>query len=222
MTKLISFESGPVQTMAYLLIDAETRKGILVDAPLDLYDTLLLACRKNEVALQFIILTHGHFDHVGDAKRISETFNAPVLVHPADGMLVREPMTGFAGLPFHVDGLDSFQPIEDGEIVETGSLSLRILHTPGHTPGHSCVYDEVSGLLFSGDALFHRSVGRTDLPGGNYDLLMHSILSQLFLLPDATRVYPGHGEATSIGEEKLANPYVQEYLDHFDEEAVEG
>ncbi len=159
-----------------------------------------------------IILTHGHVDHAGGAAMLADETSAAVYSHPDDDFLTRNPeeqlriMFGMAppgeyGAPAHMERLS------DGQILELAGLSLEVRHTPGHTPGHCCVYLETAESLFSGDQLFAGSIGRTDLAGGNLGDLLTSMRDQVMTLPDSTRVLPGHGPETTIGQERRFNPF---------------
>jgi glyoxylase-like metal-dependent hydrolase (beta-lactamase superfamily II) len=161
-----------------------------------------------------IVLTHGHFDHVGDVASLSRELGVPVYIHPLDAPLLENPASSFRDLGLMIEGMLTGTLLEAGEVLECGRLRLRVIHAPGHTPGHVVLYEMRDGVLFSGDVLFNSSIGRTDLPGGDYDTLMESITKKLLTLPEDTIVYPGHGERTTISYERAHNPFILEYLDH--------
>ncbi|MDT8323505.1 MAG: MBL fold metallo-hydrolase [Bacteroidota bacterium] len=208
-------EDGPVDTKGYLLGDEQSGEGIVIDVPIGGAAPLLAEIRGHELSVKCIVLTHGHFDHVGDVRKLAEALDAEVVMGAGDAAMLENPSAHMLGMPFHVEGMTPHRLLDEGDVVTAGRLSLRVLHVPGHTPGHIALYEMRHNLLFSGDALFHSSVGRTDLPGGDYDMLMQSITGKLLRLPEETLVYPGHGPHTSIGFEKGHNPFVLEYLDHF-------
>ena len=154
-----------------------------------------------DVNLKYILLTHGHFDHISGIRPNHEV---PVYMHKADMDWVNSvntymPMMGMPEIT--VPTIDKF--IEDGEIIKLGNLDIKVLHTPGHTQGGVCYY--VDGVLFSGDTIFRESVGRCDLQGGNYNQILESIKNKIFTLPDNTIIYPGHGKPTNVGWEKDHN-----------------
>ncbi len=212
---LTHVEKGPVDTIGYLLGDERSGQGVVIDVPIDGATPLLAAIRDHDLDVRHIILTHGHFDHVGDVRKLADALAAEVIVGAGDAVMVENPSAHMLGMPFPVDGVTPHRLVSDGDTISIGALELRVLHVPGHTPGHIALHVAEQNILFCGDVLFHGSIGRTDLPGGDYDTLMTSITEKLLRLPDDTLVYPGHGPHTSIGYERNHNPFVLEYLDHF-------
>jgi hydroxyacylglutathione hydrolase len=209
-----ALEAGPFQTMGYIASDSEGN-AVIIDVPLDSREAMLGMIRNDSLSVAIILLTHGHFDHVGEVRSLAEELDVPVLIHESDASLLERPMAMFAALDVAVEGMQAHRYLTDDEILQCGSLNLRVIHVPGHTPGHIALYEQSEGVLFSGDVLFHSSIGRTDLPGGDYDTLMRSITERLLTLPDETLVYPGHGPHTTIGFERAHNPFILDYLDHF-------
>jgi hydroxyacylglutathione hydrolase len=199
---------GPFQENCYVIGDEQTGAGALVD-PGDEAARIALAVEQTGLEISQIIITHAHIDHVGAVAALVDEYACPVLMHAeAEPMLQQLPTQAMMmGLRFgKVPTVD--RHIEDEEVLEVGSLRLRSLYTPGHAPGHLAFYVEDEGLVLSGDALFAGSVGRTDLFGGDMDLLMRSINERLLTLPDETRVLSGHGPETTIGEERTRNPFL--------------
>jgi len=200
---------GPFQENCYIIGDKETGVGALID-PGDEAARIALAVERTDLEIGSIIVTHAHIDHVGAVAALVDEYACPVLMHAeAEPMLQHLPTQAMMmGLKFgKVPTVN--RNIGDGEVLEVGALRLRPLYTPGHAPGHLALYLEDQGLVFSGDALFAGSVGRVDLPGGSMELLMRSIEERLMTLPDETRVYPGHGPQTEIGNERTSNPFLQ-------------
>ncbi|MGE5508972.1 MAG: MBL fold metallo-hydrolase [Chitinophagales bacterium] len=181
---------GPLGTNCYLVTDRAAGETLVVD-PGDEGAALLERIRALNSRVVAIVNTHGHWDHTGANAALRQATGAPLLIHEADASWLDSPPDRF---------------LREGEELAVGSFRLKVIHTPGHTRGGLCLYTE--GALFSGDTLFAESVGRTDLPGGSFVELVASIREKLFALPDETVVYPGHGPATSIGDEKSLNPYV--------------
>jgi hydroxyacylglutathione hydrolase len=199
---------GPFQENCYVIGDEETGAGALVD-PGDEAARIALAVEQTGLDIGQIIITHAHIDHVGAVAALADEYACPVLMHAeAEPMLRQLPSQAMMmGLRFgKVPTVD--RHIEDEEVLEVGGLRLKSLYTPGHAPGHLAFYLADEGLVLSGDALFAGSIGRTDLFGGDMDLLMRSINERLLTLPDETRVLPGHGPETTIGEERANNPFL--------------
>jgi hydroxyacylglutathione hydrolase len=198
---------GPFQENCYVIGDGET--GAIVD-PGDEAARIALAVERTGLEIGQILVTHAHIDHVGAVGALADEYACPVLMHTeAEPMLQQLPTQAMMmGLRFaKVPAVD--RHIQDGEILEVGSLKLKSLYTPGHAPGHLAFYVESEGLVLAGDALFAGSVGRTDLFGGDMGVLVRSINERLLTLPDETRVYPGHGPRTTIGDERAYNPFLR-------------
>ena len=200
---------GPFQENCYVIGDEETGTGAIVD-PGDEATRIALAVEQTELEIGQILVTHAHIDHVGAVAALADEYACPVLMHAeAVPMLQQLPTQAMMmGLRFgKVPTVD--RHIEDEEVLEVGSLRLTSLYTPGHAPGHLAFYAGGEELVLSGDALFAGSVGRTDLFGGDMEVLMRSINERLLTLPDATRVYPGHGPQTTIATERAHNPFLR-------------
>jgi hydroxyacylglutathione hydrolase len=199
---------GPFQENCYVIGDEATSEGALID-PGDEAARIALAVERTNLEIGWIIITHAHIDHVGAVAALVDEYACPVLMHAeAEPMLGQLPTQAMMmGLRFgKVPAVD--RHIEDDEVLEVGGLELKALYTPGHAPGHLAFYLESEGLVLSGDALFAGGVGRTDLFGGDMKLLLRSIDERLMTLPDETRVLPGHGPETTIGEEQAHNPFL--------------
>ena len=192
-----------------------TREAVVID-PGDEADALLGVVRDHRFEVVHILLTHAHIDHITGVALVKGALNAPVHLHEGD-----VPLYEHAVEQGHMFGLTVRQPppvdvFYDGRLIRFGDYEILVHHTPGHCPGGVCLQmgkkDEIGTHLFVGDTLFAGSVGRTDLPGGNHDVLMRSITGVLFALGDAATVHPGHGPDTTIGHERQTNPFVLEYL----------
>ena len=208
-----SLTLGPFATNAYLIADSQTKNAILID-PVDDAAAILRAADDEGWRIQLMIATHAHLDHVLASADIKGQLRIPFLIHhECEALLAEIPLQGmYFGLgelpePAKPDRLLA----SESEIIELDSIRLKSLYTPGHAPGHLSFYCAERKLLFSGDSLFAGSIGRTDLPGGDHDLLMKSILEKLMPLDDDTRVLPGHMGATSIGRERRTNPFILAY-----------
>ncbi len=199
---------GPLGVNCFILGCEQSREGVIVDPGAESGRILE---RVGELGLKvgMVINTHGHFDHVGGNRKVLEATGAKLLVH-RDDVHFLDRAADVAAM-YGLDTENSPAPdslLEDGMTLPVGTLSLRVLHTPGHTPGGCCLLLEGEGKVLTGDTLFEESVGRTDFPGSSHEALITSIREKLLTLPDETEVYPGHGPATSIGRERRYNPYL--------------
>ena len=199
---------GPLQENCYLLADTHTKEAVLID-PGDEAARLLKVLNDEGLTLRAVWLTHAHFDHVGAVADVLERYPVPLYLHPADAPLLAHASASAArwGIPLKQPPTD-FLPLSNGQTLTLGSLQAHCLFTPGHAPGHIAFYFPDEGIVIAGDALFKGSVGRTDLPGGDQAQLLGSIRRELLTLPPETKVYPGHGPATTVGEEARSNPFL--------------
>jgi len=211
MLEIVTFTLGPAMTNAYLVADSETKEAAVIDPAWD-GDVILAEAEKRGWRIAHLWYTHAHFDHIGGAAAIADALNPLPLValHPADHVLWRAeggaPLFGFKIDPGPEPTIDLYQ----GQILKLGKIEFEVRHTPGHTPGMCILYVASDGICFSGDLIFRDSVGRTDLPGGDWETLLKSIHEQVFTMPDETRLLSGHGPETTVGEEKQSNPYLGE------------
>ena len=200
----------PFQQNAALLWDDASREAVLTDVGGE-SERLLSAVSQNQLKLQAIWLTHGHLDHASGVADLTEQQSVPVLgPHQSDDYWLQAlpEITANYGFPVSKP-LTPTRWLEDGDELSVGEHKFIVYHIPGHTPGHVVFYSQANNLLIAGDVLFRESIGRTDFPGGNHADLIHGIQSKLLTLPDSTRVLPGHGPMTTIGHEKLHNPYLR-------------
>jgi glyoxylase-like metal-dependent hydrolase (beta-lactamase superfamily II) len=206
---LETFPVGPLHCNCTILGDEVTHEAMVVD-PGDNIPEILSRLRKHGLTLRQIVVTHAHIDHVGGAAQLRKLTGAPVLMNQQDLALLgmMEMQAGWLGVPTpEVAPPDA--SAEDGLAIGLAALPAEVIHTPGHTPGSICLLFPAQHLLLAGDTLFAGSIGRTDLPGGDGHQILRSLRDRLLMLPDATRVVPGHGPETTIGEERHSNPFLQ-------------
>jgi glyoxylase-like metal-dependent hydrolase (beta-lactamase superfamily II) len=208
---------GQLQTNCYLVADAKTGQAMVVDPGAE-GDRIYAALGKLELEaspqVKYVVNTHAHFDHMQGNARLMEKLcsvqaSPPKLVAHAEALLTLA--QGGGATLFGFPAVSSPEPdwiVDEGDVLHLGAHELRVMHTPGHSPGSISLYCAAESVAFVGDVLFMHGVGRYDLPGGSWDVLETSIRSRLYTLPDETIVYPGHGPATTIGREKKSNPYV--------------
>jgi hydroxyacylglutathione hydrolase len=207
-----AYESGPVATFGYLVLDDVTRDAIIIDAPFGSAEPIALEALREQVTPAALVLTHTHWDHTGDAAELKRRYPEMLIyVHRDDEYRLVDPMKHAVWqLPFEVEPATADRYLAHGDELAIGGLAFSVLHTPGHTEGGICLYDRTHKVIFVGDTLFAGSVGRTDLPGGDWQTLSDSIRTHLLGLPDDIEVYPGHGPTTTIGAERIGNPFVGE------------
>jgi hydroxyacylglutathione hydrolase len=199
---------GLIQTNCYIVGCQETKEGAVID-PGGHPQRILDEVKRLGLTIKYVLDTHAHFDHTDANGAIIQATGALLALHPQDlPLLEKSGGAAFFGLQADPSPLPDLE-LHDGDELEVGKLCFRVLHTPGHTPGHVCFYEPAEGVIFDGDVLFYRGIGRTDLPGGSWRQLMDSIQQVLFALPEDTVVYSGHGPATTIGEEKRLNPWLR-------------
>lgn len=199
---------GPLQCNCSVIADENTREAMVID-PGDDIDDIVSILSKHSLSVKQIVITHAHIDHVGGAMKLKKATGAPILLNQNDSALLKmlDVQAAWLGMatpgPVQID-----QSLSDGDKLRTGSLSADVLHTPGHTEGSICLYFAPEKKLIAGDTLFAGSIGRTDLPGGSYKKIIESLHERVLALPDETVVVPGHGELTSIGQERESNPFL--------------
>lgn len=205
--QIYTYPLGPLQTNSYLVVNEETKQGIIIDAGMN---PAVLIKKASDYNVEGILLTHAHFDHMGGVEEIRKAVNAPVYVHSVEQSFIQNPELNLSSNWFMtgqgIKGKPAENEYKDGDLLELAGMKIIVLETPGHTPGSVSLL--IGKHIFTGDALFQGSIGRTDFPGGSFTQLKKSIFTQLFTLHDETVVYPGHGLTTTIGKEKKENPFL--------------
>jgi len=206
---LETFPVGPLQCNCTILGDEETHEAIVID-PGDEVSRIGRRLRELGLKLKQILVTHAHIDHVGDALRLKQLSGAPIFFNENDLPLLKmmDSQAGWIGIPTP-ETAPPDENLADGLIVGLARYPAEVIHTPGHTQGSVCLHFAPLKLLVGGDTLFAGSIGRTDLPGGNYPQIIDSIQTRLLTLPDETKVLTGHGPATTIGAERTGNPFLR-------------
>lgn len=200
-----AFPSGPLETNAYVIACEATKKAAIIDPAPGSFDSISAYIKHNQLIPQLVLLTHSHWDHTADASKCKKAFNIPLWVHAADAKNVETPGSDELPCWMIIEGVKVEHFVEENERFNVGDLDIKVIFTPGHTPGCVCYYIQQANTLFSGDTLFKGSIGRLDLPTGRPELMWES-LEKLAQLPKETVVYSGHGSRTTIGKEKwLAN-----------------
>ena len=200
-------------TNAWVVAPEPGGPAVVIDAPPGEEDVTRLL-REHDLAPVALLVTHGHVDHVGGAGALARRYTVSAYVHPDDEFLYKDPAEQMRflwgmSMPGDFAPPETWETLEHGQRLELAGLEIEVIHTPGHTPGHCCFHIPTEGVVFSGDQLFAGSIGRTDLPGGDYEALMRSMRDRIVPLPADTDVFPGHGPTTTLAAELAHNPFLQ-------------
>lgn len=208
MIQIRQLTLGPIQTNCYLLGCEETLEAAVIDPAWD-GRAIVATAEDDGWEITHILLTHSHFDHVGGLEEVKAITGAPIFIHPdAIDLLKKATMSAaFFGMRIPAPPPPD-EHLYEGQQIHVGNLSIEVLYTPGHAPGHVSFHLPDYRVLFDGDVLFQDGIGRTDLEGGDYDTLIETIQQKLLILPDETKIFSGHGPVTSIGQERLNNPFL--------------
>lgn len=214
MLKIAIFEFSLFGINTYVVYDPESRQAAIIDPGMlgiEEENAMRGFIEREQLTVTHLINTHLHIDHAVGNRFVSDRYGIEAEAHPADEPLLQriaEQAASF-GIKEKVHPTEIGRPLKEGDKITIGSGTLEVIHVPGHSPGGIALYDKADGVLFSGDSLFAGSIGRTDLPGGNYEQLVRGIKTKLLSLPPDTVVYPGHGPATTIAREQTANPFLR-------------
>lgn len=202
---LKNFVVGPLENNTYLIYCDSTKRGVLIDPAFGSYEKVIPFLEKEKIQLEAILLTHSHWDHIGNVKKIKDKTGAKLYIHKADSKNLNNPGTDKIPSFEKIEGVKEDSFLKDGDKIKVGNIEIEVIHTPGHTPGSVCYYIEKENILISGDTLFAGSMGNINSPTAVADFMWDS-LKRLSKLPPKTKVYPGHGPSTTIGKESwLAN-----------------
>lgn len=205
--KIEKFVLGSMGTNCYLLINEDTKELVIVDPP-TCPDYMVSHVKSSGYTPKAIFLTHAHFDHVMGIDGWVKEFDISVYLHEEEKQILEDPDLNLSGLFGNSYSYNQVNCLKDDQILSIAGFDFQVIHTPGHTAGGCCYYEEAEKVLISGDTLFCQSVGRSDFPTGSMATLVRSIKEKLFALPEDVKVYPGHESSTSIGDEKKFNPFV--------------
>lgn len=201
---------GPLQCNCSIIGDENSREAIVVDPGDDVADVLAVV-QKHNLSVRHIVITHAHIDHVGGAMKLRQATGAPISLNNNDYTLLKMLDVQAAWIGMRPPGkVDVDHGISEQETIQAGSLLANVMHTPGHTEGSICLYFPAEKKLIAGDTLFAGSIGRTDLPGGSFEKIMHSLHTKVLALPEETTVVPGHGPITTIALERETNPFLKQ------------
>ena len=205
--KIENFVLGMVHTNCYLVSSEETKEGFIVD--LATYSPEMVNhIKKSGIQIKGILLTHGHFDHIMGIEEFIKEIPTTVYAHEDEKELLKDPALNLSVMRIKGYGIEEVHFLKDAQNLNLAGFELQAIHIPGHTPGGCSYYLPKEGVVFTGDSLFYHSIGRTDFPYGETSLLVDSIKGKLLVLPEDTKVLPGHGDATSIANERKNNPYL--------------
>ncbi|MCX7884983.1 MAG: MBL fold metallo-hydrolase [Caloramator sp.] len=199
------YPAGIYMANCYIIGDKNTKTGAIVD-PGGNPEGILEECKKNGLEIKYIIITHGHGDHIAGVWELKEATKAKILMNKKDEYLTKGETLSITPILRNIKLFEIDEYIQEGDIIKVGDINIEVLETPGHTPGSVSL--KIDNIILTGDALFKGSIGRTDFPGASYEQLINSIKEKLMIYSDDTLIYPGHGSSTTVGEEKKYNPFL--------------
>jgi len=205
--KLITINKNILSQNIFIYFDEATKEGVIID-PGDSEKIIQSTLEENGIKIKGILLTHCHYDHITSANEIRAFTNADIYCHVLERPMLEDPEYNLS-VKFTRLEVSPDKVFADGDEFPIADTVLKVIHTPGHTPGGLCYYDKKNRLIFTGDTLFHSSIGRSDFPFGDHDVLISSIKQRLFTLPEYVKIYPGHGGSSTIKDEKASNPFVK-------------
>lgn len=194
---IVQIPAGPIETNAFVVIEPASQKALIVDAPPDSLSMIRQELERHEATAEALVITHTHWDHIGDAAAVAEALGVPVWVHELERDHLANPTSSWGD----IQSVDADNTLSDGDEMRLGDRVFAVLHTPGHSPGQISLYSDIDNILLGGDTLFPNGYGRVDIPGASAEQTV-STITRLLELPDEVTVLPGHGAATTIGRER--------------------
>ena len=217
MIKYLVNQVPPLGANCYTVYDAETKNCLIIDLG-GHFSTIISQAEKLGLTIKGVLLTHGHFDHIYGASALVQKYDIPAYAHINEKFTIENTNPQICRLyDLSLPAEFAMTPVSEGEVIEVGDLRFEVIETPGHSQGGLCFYEKTEGVLFSGDTLFAGAIGRTDQPGGDYDLLMKSIFEKLMVLDGSVTVIPGHGPETSIATERMTNPFLMPFNEPYED-----
>ncbi len=214
MLKIECIETGPINTNCYVVYDEQNKSSFIIDCAVEGYEDIKNFIDTNLLNPKFIILTHTHWDHSGDAYKLKNNYNIDIMCHKDDEYRLINPKEhSVFNIPYEMQGISSDKYLHDNDIINFDNYEFRVIHTPGHTEGSISIYSQEHKIAFVGDLLFKDSIGRTDLPGGNFNQIIQSLKKIIDIFDENTIIYSGHGSSTTFKDEINSNPFILNYLE---------
>ncbi len=203
------FEDGPVWTIGYLVHGGFSNEAMVVDVPIWSSEKMYKRIRERGLSVKYIVATHGHWDHTGEMKKLKSLTGARICASGQDEWMMRDPNGMVITPPEHIEPVEIDDHLADGSEIRVAGLTFKVIHTPGHSAGSICLYEEKRKIMFTGDTLFAGSIGRVDLPTGSMEEISKSITDRIMALPGDVRIFPGHGGESTLKKERTDNRFVQ-------------
>lgn len=202
------FEDGPVWTIGYLVYNGSSKEAMVIDVPIWSSEKIYSRIRELGLSVKYIVATHGHWDHTGEMKKLKSLTGARICASREDEWMMSDPNGMVIAPPEHIEPVEVDEPLDDNSEIHVAGMTFKVIHTPGHSAGSICLYGENRKILFTGDTLFSGSIGRVDLPTGSMEEISKSISEKIMALPEEVRIFPGHGDESTLKRERTENRFV--------------